>query len=304
MLTPYYPTPTVLYAYMLWIWIWNLQTTSEMLLDWQPNKHARLADHHLPITVKSTSHPTPTTILSTIQDSNSQSLLKRHRPETDVDGEGSVDVQKKKRRLRLDLVTSRLSQPYATPTTHIISRISRRPRAWTSPRVPVRSPLRRAAILNAIRIQRMPAKQFGPKEVDLLTGLNSQKESDRTEFDLTTQGVRTPRGPMPKDDSPQHPLPTLPSPLGPSNYEALDEYDDPFEEDEEEDVSDEDSVYSNFNNLDGADTEDIEDYDTPYTFGGEDEPYRPWTPEVIVQSTDLKTEMPQQLETLQTPCAS
>lgn len=149
----------------------------------------------------------------------------------------------------------------------------------------------------------MSAKPFGPKEVDLLTGLQSQKELVQTEFDLTTQGVRTPRGPTPKEDSPQHTLSPLPSPLGPSNYEALDECDDPYEEDDEETISDEDSVYSNFNNLDSADT-DIEDYDAPYPFGGEEEPCRPWTPEIISQSTDSESGISKRMETLQTPCAS
>ncbi|KAL8996359.1 MAG: hypothetical protein Q9188_006590 [Gyalolechia gomerana] len=303
MLTPYYPTPTTLYAHMLWMWVWNIQTTPEMLIDWQPKQRTRLADRDLPPPVNSTPPSIPSTFPLTFRESNSQSPLKRHRSETDVDGEGSVDLQKKKRRLRLDLVTSRLSQPYATPTTHIISRKSRRPGAWTSPRISIRSPLRRAAILNAIRIKRMPAKPFGPREVDLLTGLKFQKESDHTEVDLITHGVRTPQGSVPNEDSPQQPPPPLLSPLGPSNYEALDEYDDPYDVDEEESIGDEDSVYSNFNDLDGEDA-DIEDYDTPYQFGGEEEPYRPWTPEVISQPTDLKTGISQQVETLQASCAS
>ncbi|KAL8938462.1 MAG: hypothetical protein Q9216_003890 [Gyalolechia sp. 2 TL-2023] len=273
-----------------------------MLIDWHPKQRTRLPDRHLPVTVNSTPPSIQVTFPLTIREPHSQPLLKRHRSETDVDGEGSIDLQKKKRRLRLDLVTSRLSQPYATPTTHIISRKSRRPGAWTSPRIPGRSPLRRAAILNAIRLKRMPAKQFGPKEVDLLTGLEYQKESDRTELDLVTHGIRTPQGSMPSEHPPQQPLPPLPSPLGPSNYEALDEYDDPYEEDEEESMGDEDSVYSNFNDLDGADA-DIEDYDTPYPFGGEEEPCRPWTPEVMSQPAELKTGISHQIGTLQEPFA-
>ncbi|KAL8935311.1 MAG: hypothetical protein Q9211_004761 [Gyalolechia sp. 1 TL-2023] len=268
-----------------------------MLIDRHPKQRTRLADRHRPPPSTSSTFPLA------IRESNSQSPLKRHRSETDVDGEGSVDLQKKKRRLRLDLVTSRLSQPYATPATHIISRKSRRPGTWTSPRISVRSPLRRAAILNAIRIKRMPAKQFGPREFELLTGLKSPKESDRTEVDSITHGVRTPRGSMPNEDSRQQLPPPLPSPLGPSNYEALDEYDEPYEDDEEESIGDEDSVYSNFNDLDGTDAH-LDDYDTPYPFGGEEEPYRPWTPEAISRPHGLKTGISQQIQTLQEPCTS
>ncbi|OTB20782.1 hypothetical protein K445DRAFT_7548 [Daldinia sp. EC12] len=49
---------------------------------------------------------------------------KRGRALHDVDGPGTSGLSCKKRRLRLHLVTSRLSQPYSWPATHILNRES------------------------------------------------------------------------------------------------------------------------------------------------------------------------------------
>ncbi|KAK7427239.1 hypothetical protein QQZ08_006175 [Neonectria magnoliae] len=48
--------------------------------------------------------------------------VKRRRNMSDVDGFNTVDMSSKKRRLRIDLITSRLSQPYSQPATHILNR--------------------------------------------------------------------------------------------------------------------------------------------------------------------------------------
>ncbi|KAJ9150763.1 hypothetical protein NKR23_g3514 [Pleurostoma richardsiae] len=48
--------------------------------------------------------------------------LKRRRPLTDVDGPNSSSFGCKKRRLRLELITSRLSQPFSLPASHILNR--------------------------------------------------------------------------------------------------------------------------------------------------------------------------------------
>lgn len=47
---------------------------------------------------------------------------KRHRHRLDVDGPNTAELSCKKRRLRADLITSRLSQPYSQPATHILNR--------------------------------------------------------------------------------------------------------------------------------------------------------------------------------------
>lgn len=52
----------------------------------------------------------------------SPSPLKRRRHWLDVDGPNTADLCCKKRRLRTKLITSRLSQPYSQPATHILNR--------------------------------------------------------------------------------------------------------------------------------------------------------------------------------------
>ncbi|KAL8692647.1 MAG: hypothetical protein Q9218_002380 [Villophora microphyllina] len=242
-----------------------------MLLQWQSQRCTEDADAiAFPTSITSPDINTSTFSIA-VRESNPQSILKRIRPQTDVDGENSVNTQRKKRRLRVDLVTSRLSQPYATPPTHIISRKALRLGPWARPRYRVRSPLRRAAILNAFRARRTAARHLEFKEDNLLTNLKSPQESEHLEVDLITEGIRTPREPSPEHQLPQHYSPPLPSPLGPSNYAAFDEEDDRFDDDDgAEDSDDGDSVYSNFNCLGDMDG-DIEDYDSLSPFSGSGE---------------------------------
>ncbi|KAH9886172.1 hypothetical protein F4778DRAFT_484959 [Xylariomycetidae sp. FL2044] len=54
----------------------------------------------------------------------SSEAVKRVRAVHDVDGPGTGILSSKKRRLRLGLITSRLSQPYSLPATHILNRES------------------------------------------------------------------------------------------------------------------------------------------------------------------------------------
>ncbi|KAM7191747.1 hypothetical protein V8F33_008714 [Rhypophila sp. PSN 637] len=50
--------------------------------------------------------------------------LKRRRPDTDVDGPDTSTLSVKKRRLLRHLITSRLSEPFSLPATHILNRES------------------------------------------------------------------------------------------------------------------------------------------------------------------------------------
>ncbi|KAI4287582.1 MAG: hypothetical protein L6R35_003160 [Caloplaca aegaea] len=278
--------------------------TPDMLVQGQPKGCVSLTDHDLSPNVLRSPEILSTTFPLTIQKSTFPSVLKRHRLDTDVDGEDSVGLQRKKRRLRLHLVTSRLSRPYATPPTHILTRQSRRPGSWLRPRDRIRSPLRRAAILNAIRVKRTPAKSFGRKEANLLSGLRPPKEPIHTEVDLITQGIRIPRGPMPNGCLPQQYVPTSPSPLGPSNYyDALDDEDDPTEDDDPDDIEESGIVYSNFNDLDGADTEN-EDYETYDPFSGGEEHCRPWTPGPIGKPANISAGFDRVIEALSASYAS
>ncbi|KAL8705697.1 MAG: hypothetical protein Q9201_001217 [Fulgogasparrea decipioides] len=268
-----------------------------MLVQWQSQTRA------LGAASSSTSTPSPnvttTTFPPAIQEPNPQSVLKRFRPDTDVDGEDSVDAQRKKRRLRVDLVTSRLSQPFATPATHIISRKALRLGPWASPIYRVRS-LRRAAILNAFRARMTTTKRLGSKEVNLLTNLKPQHESEHTEVDLITEGIRTPRDPCPQAHPPQQYQPPSPSPLGPSNYDAFDEEEDAFNSNDAEDSDGEDCIYSNFNHLDNSDTEDYDSL-TPFS-GGEVDEDRPWHPQTLAEA-DAERKDDRKAGTVAVPCS-
>ncbi|OAG03187.1 uncharacterized protein CC84DRAFT_1061139, partial [Paraphaeosphaeria sporulosa] len=79
-------------------------------------------------------------------------LCKRRRAIADVDGEHSC-LHKKKRRLRLFLITSRLSPQFSHPATNIVDRGSSKIAVWAKQRALGRNILRKAAILNRIRRQ-------------------------------------------------------------------------------------------------------------------------------------------------------
>ena len=74
--------------------------------------------------------------------------LKRSRSIEGIDNEGDEPTQRKKRRLRIDLVTSRLSRPYADPATHIIGTKSWRAGAWARQKFAGGKLLQKAAVLN------------------------------------------------------------------------------------------------------------------------------------------------------------
>lgn len=78
---------------------------------------------------------------------------KRGRALTDVDGEHSC-LYKKKRRLRLFLITSRLSPEFSHPATNIVDRGSSKIAVWAKQKALGRNLLRKAAILNRIRRRR------------------------------------------------------------------------------------------------------------------------------------------------------
>lgn len=73
--------------------------------------------------------------------------LKRSRPLPDG-GEGSC---RKKRRLRLVLITSRLSRPFSSPSSHIVDRGLSKIAVWAKQKSLGRNLLRKAAIMNRIR---------------------------------------------------------------------------------------------------------------------------------------------------------
>ncbi|OBT58536.1 hypothetical protein VE04_02151 [Pseudogymnoascus sp. 24MN13] len=140
----------------------------------------------------------------------------KYTPLWDVDG--SPHPTKKKRRLRLDLVTSRLSRPYSSPASNIADRGVARvgSASWPVPRRPEKNELRKAAIMNRVRqrlsvLKAAQAKPPPPASVP-------QKRTHSQLVSALAPARR--RRPMARTyEVPSH-LP--PSPLGLSNYDALD----------------------------------------------------------------------------------
>ncbi|KAK3313563.1 hypothetical protein B0H66DRAFT_356289 [Apodospora peruviana] len=161
---------------------------------------------------KSTIQPNPSTPLSTFvfgqivpkgtkiltfpieeQVQSPRAALKRRRPDTDVDGPNTASLSCKKRRLLRHLITSRLSQPFSLPATHIINRecvasgdkrflklaailAARRLNSGGAQQPPQLHPslsslLRRAAVINRCRLRvRAEAAERSDAEVANLAG--------------------------------------------------------------------------------------------------------------------------------------
>lgn len=93
---------------------------------------------------------------------------KRRRRLSDVDGEGTDSMQrKKKRRLRLSFVTSRLSRPFSSPPTHIITRGTSKIAIWAKQKALRRSSLRRAAIMNRLRKNALSTRDSEPHRFEM-----------------------------------------------------------------------------------------------------------------------------------------
>ncbi|KAI2484004.1 hypothetical protein Ptr902_02944 [Pyrenophora tritici-repentis] len=105
---------------------------------------------------------------------------KRSRAIADIDGEHSC-TQKKKRRLRLVLITSRLSPQFSHPATNIVDRGSSKIAVWAKQKALGRNLLRKAAILNGIRRRNMSSKGGnGGRRGRILVG----NEKEQAQFEL------------------------------------------------------------------------------------------------------------------------
>ena len=81
-------------------------------------------------------------------------LLKRARSCDSRQPEENTALPRKRRRLRLGLVTSMLSRPFALPATHVPARKASRNGPWSRQRIAGRDLLRKAAIFNKIALKR------------------------------------------------------------------------------------------------------------------------------------------------------
>ena len=143
---------------------------------------------------------------------------KRLRARNDVDWEDSGDIQKKKRRLRLDLITSRLSRPYAVPTTNIVGPFKFV--KWTRGMRLGKTALRKVASMNWARLRCVEKTN-----TDRTVTSEQQFESFESLEDLEDQeeehqktGLKF-RQPLLLQSSP-----------GLSNYEAIDLDGDPYDD--------------------------------------------------------------------------
>ncbi|KAL9079574.1 MAG: hypothetical protein Q9157_001571 [Trypethelium eluteriae] len=163
--------------------------------------------------------------------------MKRGRSADDVDGDATAFFASKKQRLHLQLFTSRLSTPYAAPSSYIVGQGDSKIAVWAKQRgFGVESQgrdLRRVASINMMK-KRVSNENHA-------AGLKNSTEE-------TLQGLQ--RRPHARPHS-VPPFAIPPSPLGVSNYTALDD-EDPFSE---QDIPDPDNqrkneIYSDFNILD------------------------------------------------------
>lgn len=192
-------------------------------------------------------------------------VLKRSRPQEEIDrfGEGA---SRKKRRLRHDLVTSRLSRPYATPATHI-ARGAWRLGVWARQRSSGGLLLRKGAILNSIAKRKKNAVSESRKHSELHEANVAPKYGNTCCVVLPlANSVRSQ-----SDSSHGLPLQTLLKTrevFTSSDYDAFDHEENQSsedEEDEDENESDDRAVYSDFRVLNSPDSDD-EFGDAVYSF--------------------------------------
>ncbi|MCJ1230605.1 hypothetical protein MMC12_007279 [Toensbergia leucococca] len=245
-----------------------------MLIEWsRPRpiyRHDKKAVHVKEVTFVTSTRPA----LASIQ--QQQPPSKRLREQADVDGEGSENTQKKKRRLRLDLITSRLSRPYATPATHIIGRGVSKIATWARRKALGRVSLRKAASLNWIRMKKASTEDAKKRQLRPAENTPLHDESYETLSASAADNRQRQSSPPPRSIAHQEHLPPFPSPLGASYYDAFDEEGDPFDEDQ--DTAENETVYSDFNRLETMDL-DEDNYDSLAPFESNPvEDLRPPTP--------------------------
>ncbi|KAI9649159.1 hypothetical protein NHQ30_001726 [Ciborinia camelliae] len=201
---------------------------------------------------------------------------KRARALSDVDG-NDINGGRKKRRLRLHLITSRLSRPFSVPASNIANRggcaknvvLGGGRKKLGLRQHHGKNVLRKVAILNRVRMQMDEARDFMKvrhderKKHEERLGLGMGMDVHLREIVTGKQNRRCNEFVLP------------PSPLGRSNYDALDSEDEMCM-DEAEDGGQE--IYSDFNvmcpsslrgdgddyeyldTLDGLSPEDIQDH--------------------------------------------
>lgn len=117
--------------------------------------------------------------------------------------------------------------------------------------------------MNRVRIKHDAVREAERKRVELGTQLYLYDTPDLTNHDIVADRYRPPT-PSPAQKPHRQYIPLSPSPLGLSNYDALDQEGDPYSEDEHEDA-DVSSIYSDFNVLDSNEPV-LDNYDSLASF--------------------------------------
>ena len=201
--------------------------------------------------------------------------LKRSWSDDIIDSEDGSQ-QRKKRRLRLDLVTSKLSRPYADPATHIIGTHTWRAGPWARQKFAGGKLLQKAAIFNSIAIKRrkgsLESTSSGDGKFD-----DASPAYDLIRKDLFVRGyadnLARKSASWIKSDLTQKALPDLEILLTPSDYDAFDiesEAVDPEDDLENQGGLDDEEnnqaiIHSDFRSLESSDT-DPDFFDTSWSF--------------------------------------
>jgi hypothetical protein len=165
--------------------------------------------------------------------------FKRRRALSDVDGDGNEG--RKKRRLRFIFCTSRLSRPFSQPASNIVNRgVGTKIAIWGKSKALGRNLLRKAAIMNRVRLRMDAAKDF----------MRQQEQKSRETLALREIVVQKPR---------LHEFPLPPSPLGLSNYDALDLEGELLDHEHLNGIERVSNIYSDFNIMNPSSTGD-DDY--------------------------------------------
>lgn len=166
-------------------------------------------------------------------------------------------MQKKKRRLRVELITSRLSKPFATPSTYVVGRSGLKIAVWARPKITGTNLLRKAAILNSMRKKGLPARRRVNEQLKIIQAFDAGENPDLE--CITEHAEDGPSRTVDANKEKEEPLHIKVSTVGVSNYDAFDEEGDPYDEDSQ-DEGDGDLIYSNFNDHNSGNSP-IDDYE-------------------------------------------
>lgn len=195
---------------------------------------------------------------------------------------------KKKRRLRLELITSRLSKPFATPPTHIISKnASLRVGIWARQKVLGKNLLRKAALLNLIGMKKkLAAREAEQRQLEFARMVSMYDNVYVTEADAKMIATGQHQEQLAATSlHEQTSPPTPPFMVGQfADYDVIEYEQEGSDEDDEEDTQTDAPVYSTDDDDDSSEDEifwdpfggreDVEPIEMPGDFSnnGEDDP--------------------------------